>query len=63
MRTQKIVNKTTMSGNSKLKWKNLGKPLSPPVLNVITDVLNFQIMTPVQVSPKQSLIPLNLTFE
>jgi superfamily II DNA/RNA helicase len=35
--------------SQKLKWKNLEKPLSQPVLRVIQDVLQFEKMTPVQV--------------
>lgn len=35
---------------SKLKWNNLEKPLSKPVLGIIKDVLQFDKMTPVQVS-------------
>lgn len=35
---------------SKLKWSNLEKPLSPSVLKVVSDVLRFEKMTPVQVS-------------
>lgn len=38
---------------SKLLWKNLEKPLSKPVLQVVRDVLKFEKMTPVQVSINQ----------
>ena len=38
---------------SKLKWENLEKPISRPVLNVIKDALKYTKMTPVQVSIRQ----------
>lgn len=38
---------------NKLKWNNLDKPLSTPVLRVVQDVLKFEKMTPVQVSRLQ----------
>lgn len=38
---------------NKLKWNNLEKPLSKPVLKVVMDVLKFEKMTPVQVSISQ----------
>lgn len=36
--------------SNKLKWTNLEKPLSKPVLKVVNDILKFEKMTPVQVS-------------
>ncbi|KAL7022675.1 hypothetical protein ACKWTF_012341 [Chironomus riparius] len=34
--------------SQKLKWKNLEKPLSKPILRIIQDVFKFEKMTPVQ---------------
>lgn len=39
--------------SNKLKWVNLEKPLSKPVLKVVNDFLKFEKMTPVQVSINQ----------
>ncbi|CRK94489.1 CLUMA_CG007995, isoform A [Clunio marinus] len=42
---------------SRLKWKNLEKPLSEPILEVVQNVFKFKIMTPVQ----SATIPLLLS--
>lgn len=39
---------------SKFQWNKLEKPLSKSVLTVVKNVLNFEKMTPVQVSIRQS---------
>lgn len=41
---------------NKLKWNNLDKPLSAPILKVVENVLKFEKMTPVQVSKNQDEI-------
>lgn len=44
-----FVCKQTTTMSAKLNWKNLEKPLSKVVLEVIKDDLHFEKMTPVQV--------------